>query len=304
MNTLIRRCMPLFAGLLVAGPAAAGYSSVCIEGIYQGNGSPYACINNEQGFSASAGFAQTSAWGVSGSASGDYRGGAYSTLQAADLATGVMRSTLLYASGPDDRNEYQLGTYLDMSDELTFQGSGSARFVLRLTGSFIGSAHRDYGNTMDTALDFTSSRRGQDVLGRIHLVYRDTASGLASFNAGSNCSGFEGYYGLGSVSCTVRSLDARAIDIDLRVTVDDISDGEVIQFRSVLNVQAYGPRDGGTDFGNTARLGIVDMSPGLGFSANSGVFLAQATPVPEPHSWALLLAGLGAVGLLAARRRA
>jgi MYXO-CTERM domain-containing protein len=39
------------------------------------------------------------------------------------------------------------------------------------------------------------------------------------------------------------------------------------------------------------------------FSNNSGAYSVSVTPVPEPHEWAMMLAGLGLVGFAARRRR-
>jgi len=59
--------------------------------------------------------------------------------------------------------------------------------------------------------------------------------------------------------------------------------------------------------GGTTRLalGVVDMGDTLGTSllvADNARIVAA--PVPEPETWALLLAGLGLVGLAARRRGA
>lgn len=47
------------------------------------------------------------------------------------------------------------------------------------------------------------------------------------------------------------------------------------------------------DFGNTARL-TIELPQDYSLTSQSGVFLAG--PIPEPHHWALMLAGLGCVG--------
>jgi hypothetical protein len=48
---------------------------------------------------------------------------------------------------------------------------------------------------------------------------------------------------------------------------------------------------------------MVSTNPHLGRGGISNVALYSSTPVPEPETYALMLAGLGVVGILARRRR-
>ena len=311
-TTLLDRLCFLGLALAALAPAAAraddGHDAmVSIQGINIGGDYPHAMVSpwytGSSGDTGTSQFQVTGPWAVQGVGAGVYRDGAWSSSQSADLDSGVMRSSMYYGSADADGRYSQLGTYLDMLDYLTFQGSGSATFVMHLTGKFTGEAHEEWGNSMDTALDFTSLTRAgryQDVLGRIHLNHAE--EGSAVFAPGNNCSEFgSSHYELGTVSCTIRSMAADDIDIDLIVQVNGITDGEVLMFRSTLNVQAYGWGMGGADFGNTARLGVV-LSDGLQYTSSSGVFLASATPVPEPGTGALMLGGLALAGWAVRRR--
>lgn len=59
------------------------------------------------------------------------------------------------------------------------------------------------------------------------------------------------------------------------------------------------------DYGHTATLRFVDLDPSVGFTSDSGVFMAGlAAPVPEPGTYALLALGLGGLAAVARRRRA
>ncbi len=55
------------------------------------------------------------------------------------------------------------------------------------------------------------------------------------------------------------------------------------------------------DFGHTSAVGFGALPQGLSFTSGSGVFLAGG--VPEPTSWAMLIAGFGLVGATMRRRR-
>jgi hypothetical protein len=66
-------------------------------------------------------------------------------------------------------------------------------------------------------------------------------------------------------------------------------------------------RGGSTcNFGNTGTFAIIGgLAPGLSFTSTSGVFLTDTGApgaVPEPASWALLIAGFGLVGAVQRRR--
>lgn len=60
------------------------------------------------------------------------------------------------------------------------------------------------------------------------------------------------------------------------------------------------------DFGHTSAVGFGTMPQGLSYTSGSGVFLAgdpTGGGVPEPASWAMLMAGFGLVGATMRKRR-
>lgn len=82
-----------------------------------------------------------------------------------------------------------------------------------------------------------------------------------------------------------------------------VTDGQMLQFESYLDLEC---RDGAKcDYGGTVTplivlpAGVTLMSEATG---NAVVFAAVATPVPEPHTYALMFAGLAAIGLAMRRK--
>ncbi|KAA3652365.1 MAG: PEP-CTERM sorting domain-containing protein [Proteobacteria bacterium] len=61
--------------------------------------------------------------------------------------------------------------------------------------------------------------------------------------------------------------------------------------------------DGGVaDFSNTTRFALAS-APGVRLHSQAGIDYGITAAVPEPESYAMLLAGLGLMGLIAHRRR-
>jgi hypothetical protein len=78
--------------------------------------------------------------------------------------------------------------------------------------------------------------------------------------------------------------------------------GDQYTFISRLKISVTGYT---ADFASTARV-YLSLPTGVTYTSGSGSFLAGATPiaaVPEPETYAMLLAGLGIVGAVTRRRR-
>ena len=81
-----------------------------------------------------------------------------------------------------------------------------------------------------------------------------------------------------------------------------VTDGERLRMSTGLYLDCSYSSCG---FGNTARVGL-DLPDGVSFTSDSGVFLTDAVataPVPEPETWALMMAGFASIVSVARRRR-
>ncbi len=64
------------------------------------------------------------------------------------------------------------------------------------------------------------------------------------------------------------------------------------------NAQMYAS----SNYSNTNGIQLT-LPTGVSYTSDSGVFLANISPVPEPESYAMMLAGLGLIGLMVHRRK-
>jgi len=238
-------------------------------------------------------------WGVSLNEAGHYRGKPFVSAIEADLSTGVLRQRLDYSGGTETD---QLSSYVFMSDVLTFHGSGSAQIAARLTGHFTGLPNPTYYNYFDFTVGanrLVATTDGFEPVASVQGTFNLRNRVADEVTLGDNCGAT---WSLGTVGCQLDSLATDNIDITLSLDMAGISDGDIIELIVLTQAGVYDLNQGGADFGNTARLSLT-TSPGLTWdsSQGSGVFLQ--TPVPEPGTLALLLAGLGIVSVFGGRRR-
>ena len=78
-----------------------------------------------------------------------------------------------------------------------------------------------------------------------------------------------------------------------------------LELNPLLRITSCGQGFGACDFGNTARARFGALPSGLSWTSQSGLFLSGLGngAVPEPASWAMLIAGFGLTGAVARRRR-
>ncbi len=112
---------------------------------------------------------------------------------------------------------------------------------------------------------------------------------LANYTVFKDWDSVPGYYN--SVVASVLALQpgATRLGFDLRLIVDSWVEPNTV-----------------ADFGNTTRFGFGALPTGLSFTSASGVFLTGdpvTGGVPEPASWAMLIAGFGLVGVTMRKRR-
>jgi hypothetical protein len=95
-----------------------------------------------------------------------------------------------------------------------------------------------------------------------------------------------------------RSWDEGSGSSFLSIAFDVVADN---RYSLVSQLQVYAEDNASADFYGTASLKSILVTPGMNLAVGSGTTYAVAA-VPEPETYALLLAGLGLVGFAARRR--
>lgn len=207
----------------------------------------------------------------------------------ADLSGGVLRSTT------------------SSTADVPYEGvtSVSARVI---TTSFM----------QDYVTFSVASAAGADVVVSAHLdgsytlsdpIYASTSAtmvvdfgGYFSYYGGANANGDYGYHGGVHGDFTSYSFSNESSAGYDFSGVLHVTDGERLRMSTGLYLDCPYSQ---CRFGNTGRIGLATPS-GVSFTSDSGVFLSgvnAVAPVPEPETWALMLAGFATLGSLARRRR-
>ncbi len=207
----------------------------------------------------------------------------------ADLAGGVLRVNVLSANTSGQYDPVRPTTARGiaralMRDNLSFQVLGGGSADITVTAHLDGSiALNDpfYGQgNQDMSLGFGGA----------------AFSEYGHVNGSSSSSGYGQPYGWLSYSFSNETPEG----FDFTGIVQ-VRDGQ----RSAVSLDLLADCWGATcDFAHTGTVGLV-LPENVRFTSDSGVFLSSmnaVAPVPEPETWALMLAGLAMIGRIGRKR--
>ena len=287
------------AGYNVLGLGASFISNDGGSGNCLAGGGPGSTSFNEQSVTVSGTTdktgALTSAHDESTVAAFNGYGGQGSASAAADLATGQVH---LYASGKVSGGDTGVGANAKavLSDTLHFTVAGANASTVTLipvgftvAGTFNGSSPAFYsGGSLYYGFQFGDARAYE---------FGDYGAGTVNYPAGGSPTyAFpdSGPLTAGWQSFSVSSYDPSDTRVSGVYAITGASADIPISF--YLEIRAGGNVTLDYSNGSGVSIGQVD---GVSFTSDSGVFLSA---VPEPDTWALMLAGFAVLGGLARRR--
>lgn len=198
------------------------------------------------------------------------------------LASGIMRSVsqttqIEPGSGGGAVASISLSDKINFGDTAAFVGE----LRLRIDGAFLGTL--PIGDT------------SQSLLGALVVPFAGTARIDAYFDNGV-LARLPTDFNEGTGQTNMASLTAGAVDVELVVPFSWVPNASPVSFVASLFAFAWTDQPGTqvANFGNTALLRVV-VPAGQTFTSESGVLLT--TPVPEPQSAFLLLAGAAFLSL-------
>jgi hypothetical protein len=196
----------------------------------------------------------------------------------ANLDTGTLRvaGNSIYAPGYTTTADASA----NIRDTLTF--SGGSRLTGYLDYSFDGSL----GVVADAFQKAAFAQLAVNIgtVGGSSSVYETLSAYPANCGSG--------------VNCEVGNSTARNGSLAFQIVAGAPTDFS-------LNLSGFASIGNSFDFSNTAKF-YLRLPDGVNYTSTTGSFLMAAlpiTPVPEPSMPALMLAGLGIVGLIAKRRK-
>ena len=215
-----------------------------------------------------------------------------------DLAGGVLRVNVLGANTSGLYNPVGPTTArgiasAQLRDNLTFQVLGGGVADITVT------AHLDGFFALDDPAYASASQAMTLGIGGAafsELGGESDVNGFSSYQGHNSASGYVPPYGW--VSYSFSNETPAGFDF---VGVFQVSDGQRSALSLGLTTDCWGATCG---FAHTGSIGLV-LPDHVRFTSDSGVFLSAVNavaPVPEPETWALMLAGLAVLGRIAKRR--
>lgn len=192
----------------------------------------------------------------------------------AALDSGVLRSST-NAVLPQNGVVYESKASATISDNVTF------------IGAIGGTAFLDY--SLDGLLALSGSSALHSTLGQLLVSYSSFGNGSATRNLILSSS---------AITCPFQAICTVGTEIATSGSIPiPISAGEYTMSVSLITQSQAGDA---ANFANTARV-FLRTPTGVNFTSQSGSFLVNASPVPEPGVVGLFLLGLVTVGCLVKR---